>query len=104
MDSHKAGDDATVSTRDLLRAAQAEIDRLRTLVSRPDATRLIGARRVKVFQWYVAPGMSVVQARNAFVAHGLSALKVHPAKIRTTPRKGYKIVHIAVLYQRAERP
>jgi hypothetical protein len=88
--------------------AHDRIDELRGALQRlrcrrPDASDLVGVRGVRVYQWHLAPGFSVVQARNAFAEHGLRALKVHASKIRTTPRKGWKIVRIAVFANRAER-
>lgn len=51
--------------------------------------------KVKSFAWYLAPGFSIVKARNAFAEMGVSALQNYD-EISVRRKQGWKRVKISL--------
>lgn len=59
--------------------------------------------RQREFRWFIAPGFTIIQVRNAFCEHGVMALDTYSDVISVRQRKGWKPVRISTNV-RLEKP
>lgn len=60
--------------------------------------------KARQFCWYLAPGFTIIQARNAFCDHGVVALEIYDEQISVRKRKGWKCVRLAIVGIREVKP